>query len=157
MGFWNAERVSGSSRPVRIMACMVALAFLSGCQSATEPPLQPPVAQVSIELLSEPSIVPDPNFHLTCQTADAVLLKATGSYDPAGKRLDYEWTDRVDGELTTDFAPHPNPMRLAQPEIAVNLYRIGIHELTLRVRASDGRKATQTLRILVAPCIVCGG
>lgn len=149
---------SRSKRSLAVGFGLSAVALLlAACGTSTEPPRQPPVAKIGVELLSEPRIIPDPNFHLTCQTADAVLLKATGSFDPAGKRLDYEWQDRVDGELTQDFAPLPNPMRIDQPEIAVNLYRVGIHEVTLRVRAADGRKASQTMLILVAPCIVCGG
>ena len=95
---------------------------------------------------------PDPAYDATCQTGAAVLLKATGSHDPGGLGLIYEWHDEVMGETSADFYPRANPYRTLLPELPANFFTIGYHDVTLTVTATDGRKSRATLRIKVTGC-----
>ena len=137
---------------------VVAAGLAAGCRDATEPVHEPPVLAMAVELRSPARRDQDASYDLTCETADHVLLKATGSYDVAGKPLEYEWRDTMDGDvLTMEFMPRPNPMRVLATEVEADLYTIGIHAITLTVRAADGRRATATKYVKVMPCGACGG
>jgi hypothetical protein len=130
----------------------------SSCGTGGPDPVAPrsPVVHVSVEVLTLFSSRPDSLAAATCQTGAIVKLIATGSSDPAGQPLTYQWTDRVDGELTHDFGPSRNPLVTSEPEIGVGLFRIGMHDLELAVRARDGRKAALTVHVRVTACENCG-
>jgi hypothetical protein len=139
----------------RIAGLTVAVALVaSACQdpSAPRPAL---VARAEVEVLNLFSSNPDPGAHATCQTGAAVKLAAFGSYDPAGESLTYEWLDLVDGIPTEDFRPAGNPLRWPDADVHVLLATIGLHEITLTVRSSDGRRASTKLLVRVTSCEEC--
>jgi hypothetical protein len=144
----------------RARVATAALAFAAlglACSDTTGPgDLPPVVARAAIEVLTleVPSLFP--GYDATCQMGSAVLLKAAGSNDPAGKPLTFEWRDTIDGYLVPDFTPRPNPMKTTGLEVGSNLFTPGVHEITLTVTASDGRKAHAGLRVMVTGCD-CGG
>jgi hypothetical protein len=59
--------------------------------------------------------------------------------------------------LTPDFGPGLNPLETREPEIGVLLASIGVHDIELQVTASDGRKASTIIHVLVTSCEDCGG
>lgn len=136
-------------------AIALALVGLSGC-SSPEAPRPAPIAMAEIEIRTQHSSNPQPEYDATCQTTASVALHATGSHDPAGQSLVYEWGDLVDGERTPDFYPYSNPHRTREPVLDIGLFTIGVHEITLTVIAQDGRKARKTLFVLVTSCEECG-
>jgi len=138
-------------------AIALALAGVSGCGDPAAPPRPAPVAVAEIEIRTQHSSNPLPEYDATCQTTASVALHATGSHDPAGQSLVYEWSDTVDGERTPDFYPNSNPVRTREPTLDVGLFTIGVHDITLTVIAQDGRKARAALRVLVTSCEECGG
>jgi hypothetical protein len=144
------------------LVALEALALGAGClgpmgSTPTAPPKRAPVPILGIEIRSQPSSNPRPEFAATCQTGAVVRLEATGSTDPSGMPLVYEYQDSVDGALTSDFRPHSNPMQTTEVEVDTGLYTIGIHDIMLTIRAADGRKASLTLQVLVTSCESCGG
>ena len=142
----------------RFAAAPLALALvgLASCGDPAAPPRPAPVAVASIEIRTQHSSNPLPEYDATCQTTATVALQATGSHDPAGQGLVYEWGDLVDGERIPDFYPYSNPVRISEPTLDIGLYTLGVHEITLTVIAQDGRKARTTLRVLVTSCEECG-
>jgi hypothetical protein len=138
---------------LRAVLCVLWLA-LASCTSTSAPerPQVQPVAVASIEVRTMEAGNPDPDFDATCQTGAAVLLKATGSHDPAGRTVTYEWSDAVEGVPTADLMPRTNPFRTSEIEVASGFYTIGYHDVTLTVTASDGRKSSTTLRVKVTGC-----
>ena len=150
--------------PLPVLVVMVLALVAAGCGAPTAPSGSPapqasgaaPIPVVTIEIRSLPSSNPRPEFVATCQTGAAVLLSAAGSVDPAGLPLVYEWRDSVEGELTADFRPRANPLQTTEAEVSTGLYTIGIHDITLTIRATDGRKAKLTLQVLVTSCESCG-
>lgn len=150
-------RVASHRVATPALALVAAVGLLgAGCTSPTAPPRERPVALASVDVRTLESTIPDHTYDAACETGANVILRAQGSHDPAGQRLTYEWRDVVDGYLSPDFTPRTNPMRTDQVETAISFFSIGTHELTLTVTASDGRKSSTTLRILVNPCS-CGG
>jgi len=136
-----------------------AVLVLSGAAGCSDPASTKdrPVAQAAIEVRTLSSSLPEPGFDAVCEPGASVVLQATGSHDPAGQQLTYEWRDVVDGYLTPDFTPRANPLETNEVEVPAYFYTIGAHEITLTVTARDGRKASTTLRVAVVPCETCGG
>jgi hypothetical protein len=126
----------------------------SGPDSGSKPA---PIPRLEVEVRNLFASAPYPEYHAACQTGAFVLLKAERSEDPLGQPLRYEFADRVAGQLTADFGPGMNPMSLTEPLAPVGLYTIAVHDITLTVRARDGRKASTTVQVLVTACETCGG
>jgi len=133
----------------------LALAGLAGCGDPAAPPRPAPIAMAAIEIRTLGSLNPPPEYDATVQLTASVALHATGSHDPAGQSLVYEWSDTVDGVRTADFYPS-NPVRTRELVYDTGLSTEGVHEIMLTVIAQDGRKARTTLRVLVTACD-CGG
>jgi hypothetical protein len=74
---------------------------------------------------------------------ETVRLDATGSYDPDGRVVGYEWVVRVpSGTTVPPFDPHA--ARTAFPATAVGRY-----EVTLTVTDDDGKTGTDTMYVAV--------
>ncbi|PSQ11410.1 hypothetical protein BRC93_05775 [Halobacteriales archaeon QS_5_70_15] len=82
---------------------------------------------------------------------ETVRLDATGSYDPDGRVLEYEWEIRTPGGLTVaPFEPHD--ARTSFPATVVGRYRV-----TLTVTDDDGRTGTDTMYVRVGDAATDGG
>jgi hypothetical protein len=130
---------------------------VAGCGDPAAPSGKPPVAVAEIEIRTQHSSNPNPDYDATCQTTASLTLHATGSFDPEGQSLIYEWCDTVEGERTPDFFPYTNPLRTSEPTLDIGVFTIGVHEITLTVIAQDGRKGRTTRSLLVTTCEECGG
>ncbi|MEF8840683.1 MAG: PKD domain-containing protein [Haloarculaceae archaeon] len=74
---------------------------------------------------------------------ETVRLDATGSFDPDGQVVEYEWEVRTPGGLTV--APsEPHGARTSFPATAVGRYRV-----TLTVTDDDGKAGTDTMYVRV--------
>lgn len=144
--------------PRRVLTLLVVVGA-AGCGGATGPDSggPPPVAVPEVEIRTLPSSNPNPDYDVTCQTGAVVVLKGGASSDPRGQRLLYVWQDAVDGVLTADLLPHPNPVRVEAPDFGTGFFTIGVHDVTLTVIAQDGRRGSATIQVLVTACEECGG
>lgn len=148
--------------PLPLLLCVALAGGWAGCTDDPAAPTVPPEVQADITILDLHSTNPDPASFATCQTGATVLLDATGSMDPAGQPLTYEWRDEVDYEdgsslyPTSDWGPGTNVLRTTDLEQGAQFYTIGLHHVTLTVHTRDGRSASKTLRIRVTSCEVCG-
>ena len=143
------------SGPLRVSMASI-LAIAAGCSGPAAPPLERPIANAAIEVITLPSSRPDAGYDAVCQTGAIVRLLAGASRDPVGQALSYEWIDTVDGAPTHDFGP-AGPIRTTDDETVALLSTVAEHEIQLTVTASDGRKARTSIRVLVTSCEECGG
>lgn len=143
----------------RSVGSLLIAVFAIGCGGTTgpEPAGQPPVAVPEVEIRTLHATNPNPDYDVTCQTGAVVVLKGGASHDPKGQRLVYQWTDAIDGYLTADLMPHPNPVRVEEPDFGTGFFTIGVHDVTLTVIAQDGRRGSTTIQVLVTACEDCGG
>jgi hypothetical protein len=94
----------------------------SGCMNTAAPQRPKPVALPEIEIRTQFSSNPLPDYDATCQITASVALLAGGSHDPAGQSLVYEWSDMVDGVRTPDFYPASNPTRTSEAIFDTGLF-----------------------------------
>ena len=114
--FWNGtfiNRVCGNFTPVLLNP---------------PPPNHPPVAEAG----------PDQTVEQTSAAGTEVTLDATGSWDPDGDNLTYEWDTDADGQY--DDATGPTP------QVLLNL---GQHQITLRVADPGGLSDTDGVVVTV--------
>ena len=145
-----------------LLLCATLLMGQTGCSEDPAAPGEPPQVRADIDILDLRSTNPDPASFASCQTGATVLLDASGSKDPAGQPLTFEWRDEVDYEdgsdlyPSADWGPGSNVLRTTDTQQPAQFYTIALHHVTLTVHTRDGRSASQTLRIRVTSCETCG-
>jgi len=161
---FHASLLHRQPRALLPLLAPLAAGLLAGCLGEDPAaPLAPPVAVADIRVVGPGVPLPDPASHATCVTTDPVVLMAYGSGDPAGYPVTFEWRDEVDfgdgtgRHPTTDWGPETNVLRTADYELSTYFFTTSVHYVTLTVHTRDGRSASQTLRVTVRACEVCGG
>jgi hypothetical protein len=145
-----------------LLVASAGVGLVAGCSEDPAAPTALPEVQADITILDLHSTNPDPTSDATCQTGASVVLDASGSHDPAGRPLRFEWRDEVDYEdgsglyPTSDWGPGTNVLHTTEVQQGAQFYTIALHHVTLTVRTRDGRSASQTLRIRVTSCESCG-
>lgn len=158
--FGQDTRSRWSRIPLTVAALLIAVTL--GCSEDPAAPTDPLHVEANITILNLHSTNPDLSSDATCQTGASVLLEASGSSDPAGRPIRFEWRDEVDyGDgsglyPSADWGPESNILQTTEEQLGAQFYTIALHHVTLTVRTQDGRMASRTLLVRVTSCETCG-